>query len=101
MATTEEIERVRRNTGEHDEDVYTETDLDVLIDQYGETGAIAEIWNEKAARYANLVDTSEAGARRSLSQLHEHAMAMSAKWSDKASESSSVGAPRVRRIERE
>lgn len=101
MATDEQIERVRRLTGEHDTEVYTDTDLDVLIEQEGETGAIAEIWNEKAARYSDMVDTAEAGARRSLSQLHEHAMKMSSKWSEKAEEAGGGGSPRVSRIVRE
>lgn len=101
MATEEQIARVRRLTDEPGTEVYSDTDLDVLIEQEGEAGAIAEIWNEKAARYADMVDTSEAGARRSLSQLHEHAMAMAAKWSEAATTAGGGGSPRVGRIVRE
>lgn len=76
MATNEEHLRLRRMTGEVDSATYSSTDLDNYINEAGSLeGAAALIWSEKASEYADLVNISEAGSSRSLSDLFEHAKA--------------------------
>lgn len=43
-------------------------------------GAVAEGWAMKAARYSELVDITESGSTRILSQKFRQAMAMAAHW---------------------
>jgi hypothetical protein len=77
MATPEEISFVRGNIGQTD---LTDAQIGALVDTYGPQGAIATIWESKAATYADMVDTSEAGASLSLSNLSKQAMSMAAYW---------------------
>lgn len=77
MASEAEVARLRRITDLADDDsVYTDTLLGQLIDNLGIETAASQIWKEKAARYAGLVDTTESGSSRRLSQLWEHALKM-------------------------
>ncbi len=75
MANNDEYLRLRRMTGEVDSDTYTNTDLDLFIQQASGSleGAAALIWGEKASAYADLVNMSEAGSSRSNSDLFDHA----------------------------
>lgn len=79
MATVEDIATLRRLINEP-EDVapYTQTDIGIRLDLAG--GVIrtvaAEIWTEKAAQFAELVDVQEGSSRRSLGDLHEQAIVM-------------------------
>lgn len=78
MATAEEIAALRLFIGEEvDELPYSDAVLGERID--GATsvmGLAQQIWTEKAARYAELVTTSESGSSRNLSDLHKNALAM-------------------------
>lgn len=85
-ATAEEILRVRLDIDEptstvFDDDmitsIITEADNDLLT-------AAALLWGYKAARFAGLVDTSESGSSRSMSQLYKNAMAMQANFEKRA-----------------
>lgn len=62
----------------------------------------AEIWREKAAGYAELVDVTEGSSSRKMSQLHGQATTQAKMYSDSASTSSSgkVGYPVTRAITR-
>ncbi len=77
MASEVDIARLRRMTDTvGNTDPYTDELLGELIDTLGFDRAGASIWREKAATYASLVDTTESGSSRSLSQLQKQALAM-------------------------
>jgi hypothetical protein len=77
MATPEQILFVRRNIGVTD---LTDEQIGAYVDAYGTNCAIGSIWLEKASRYADMVDTSEAGASLKLSDLRKNAQAMADYW---------------------
>lgn len=77
MASVEQIAQLRLNISEPDDIApYSGADLSDAIDLRGVRLASADIWLAKAAQYAELVDTSEAGSTRPLSSLHKNALAM-------------------------
>jgi hypothetical protein len=79
MATIDQIENVRRIT--NGAEGYTDQQLNTLIDSGMSDQAIAyRIWNEIAASTALLVNTSESGSSRSLSDLHKNALTMAANF---------------------
>lgn len=79
MASEADVARLRRMTDLAEDDaVYTDSVLGGMIDDLGFESAAASVWREKAAGYAGLVDTSESGSTRRLSQLHAQALAMGA-----------------------
>lgn len=81
MASAGDILQVRRNTNEPDTSgTYSDSVLSNMIDELGLEGASAAIWSEKAATYAELVDTTEAGASHKFSNLHQNALRMAAYW---------------------
>lgn len=56
---------------------YTDEALSAIIDAEASVeGAAVVVWQEKAAKYAALVNTSESGSSRSNSQLHQNALNM-------------------------
>lgn len=78
MATGSDIASLRRLINEP-EDVapYTDLELTARIDAAGGLDVVAyEIWGEKAAAYADLVDVSEGGSSRKMGDLHEQALNM-------------------------
>lgn len=77
MATADEIARFRRAADiPIDDAVYTDSVIDGMIEDLGFNPAVGQVWSEKAASYAGLVDTTESGSSRRLSQLHEQAIRM-------------------------
>lgn len=78
MATPDQIAQLRRMTSLSDDDqVYTDEVLGVYIDNLGSLEAAASaIWREKASALAGLVDTTESGSSRRLSQLYDQALKM-------------------------
>ncbi|MET0416545.1 MAG: hypothetical protein ABW022_11050 [Actinoplanes sp.] len=72
MATETELGRFRRATAlAADDAVYTDAVIDGMIEDLGYDAAIATVWREKAAAASALVDTTESGSSRSLSQLRK------------------------------
>lgn len=72
MATLAQISSLRRMTAlEENDAVYTDALLGGMVDDLGFEAAAAQIWKEKAAAVAGLVDTTESGSSRRLSQLRE------------------------------
>jgi Cdc6-like AAA superfamily ATPase len=63
---------------------YTDSQLQNVLDRNTSalTGVVnynlaaREVWSWLAAKYAQLVDTSESGSTRKLSDLHKHALTM-------------------------
>lgn len=77
MATEAEIRTVRGNIDEEDDSWFSDEYISALIDEAGGTdSASAIIWRRKAARFAEQVDQSEAGASVKFSDLHKNALAM-------------------------
>lgn len=72
MATDMQILQLRRMTAlTEDDEVYVDSLLGGLIDDLGMEPAVAQIWREKAAAAAGLVDTTESGSSRALGQLRK------------------------------
>jgi hypothetical protein len=77
MATDDQIAQFRRMTGlSVDDEVYTDSYISNIIDQIGFETAAASVWREKAASVAGLVDMTESGSTRRLSQLYTQYLAM-------------------------
>ncbi len=77
MADEAEIARFRRLTAlSADDEVYTDAIVDGMIEDLGFEAAVAAVWQEKAASVAGLVDTTESGSSRRLSQLREAYLGM-------------------------
>jgi hypothetical protein len=102
MATAAEVASLRRAAAIDPEDeVYTDSLLGAMFDDIGLQSAAAAIWREKASVAAGLVDTTESGSTRRLSQLHDQALAMGKAWEpvpeaeDAGTSSFTVGIERV------
>lgn len=77
MATTEQVATLRRMVAEPTTATYSEEALSAIYDAAGSAEAAAVVvWQEKAGKYAALVNTSESGSSRSNSQLHQNAINM-------------------------
>jgi hypothetical protein len=77
MATDAQIDRMRRVTAlTEDDETYTDSLLGGMIDDLGFEAAAAQVWREKAAGVAAMVDTTESGSSRRLSQLRDAYEAM-------------------------
>lgn len=59
-----------------DDEFYDDDLISQLIDEYGFEKAAASVWREKAASAAGLVDMTESGSTRRLSQLYSQYLAM-------------------------
>lgn len=78
MATTDQITQLRRMIGElEDTAPWTDPDVERLVDGSASLNEAAmKGWQEKAAMYASMVDTTESGSSRRLSQLQDQALKM-------------------------
>ena len=86
MAALEEIAVLRRLTGQaNDDDGYTDDLLNEIIDVAGSVdAAAAQVWRELAAEYATMVDITESGSSRKLSDLSAHALTMVTLFEERA-----------------
>jgi len=106
MATSEQITHVRRNTNELEDDVYSDEEINYLVDSNGGSVEVASaiIWEEKAARYSTAADVTEAGASHKFSDLFKNAQALAKYWRDKSAgeeaDEDISGRPRVKKIVR-
>lgn len=77
MATDVQIAQFRRMTDLPDNvEPYTDTYISNIIDDLGFEAAASSVWHEKAASVAGLVDTTESGSSRRLSQLRDAYLGM-------------------------
>lgn len=78
MASSEDVARLRRLADAADTTEYPSQDLSDRIDvALGNVeAAAADLWRERAAGYAALVDTTEGSSSRKLSQLQAQALKM-------------------------
>lgn len=63
------------------DDTKVGTYLDAGLTVYG---VMTQFWEAKTAQTANMIDISESGSSRSLSQIHQNAKAQAEYWRDKA-----------------
>lgn len=94
MATVEQIKTLRGMIDEQDSTTYDDITLAAQIDQAdGDVDlAAASIWEQKAARFSTLVDTSESGSSRSNSQVYKNARDMAAYYAGKVQTVTEVAA---------
>lgn len=78
MATAVQISDLRSLINEPDATHYTDQTLSDRIDLVnGDLYPLAsQIWREKAARYAGLIDVQEGSSNRKMSQLYQNALSM-------------------------
>lgn len=102
MASDEQVADIRRMVAEPTADTYTDDALKTMIDAAANLNTLAaDIWTEKAAQYAELVDTKEGSSSRALGSLYDQALKMAKGFQDRDKASSSpAGRSRVRQIER-
>lgn len=81
-ATAQDILRLRRLTNYTDVDPYDDTDLGAMIDTKGMNASAFDLWSEKAAELAAMVNTSESGSSRSLGDAYKNALAMAKHFKD-------------------
>jgi hypothetical protein len=79
VATSDQIAAFRLLIDEkEDKHPYDDVSLSTRLDGAASVAGLAkEVWLEKAAVYASLVNVSESGSSRSMSDLHKNALAMS------------------------
>jgi hypothetical protein len=78
MATQDDVDALHRAADiPANDSTYPDSFLSVLIDQQGSvSAAAAAVWRYKAATMAAMVDTTESGSSRKLSDLHKNALEM-------------------------
>lgn len=103
MASSGDIETVRRNTDEQNSDTYSDDEVGALVDGFGVAGATATIWEQKAAQVSTLVNVTEAGASHAMSDIYKNAAAQAAYWSKKVADeaAATTGRVRIRQIVRD
>lgn len=84
MATVDEIAALRLLINEPDDtNGWTDEKLGLVIDGASSINdAARSVWVSKASTYVTLVDVSESGSSRKLSDLHKNALAMAKYYSD-------------------
>lgn len=105
MATAAAILELRDAIGEPDDsNGWTDERLGDILDTLTTVDASAiSVWTTKAAQFSQLVDVSESGSSRKLSDLYKNALAMAKFWQDKQDEDNPpIGGdgPVIRRIRR-
>lgn len=96
MATAAEVLDVRTNTSEEGSETFSDDYIAALVDAGSVASASAVIWTKKAAAFAELVNVSEAGASRSMSDLHKNALAMAKKFEEAATVTVTAAARRAK-----
>jgi hypothetical protein len=93
VATAGEIAAFRLLIDEHDDaQPYSDLSLSTRLDGATSTQSLAaEIWREKAATYASLVNVTESGSSRSMSDLHKNALNMAKEFAGADPEAPGTG----------
>lgn len=104
MATLAELAELRIAIQEpNNVEPYTDDFLDAMIDAYGVDGAAGRIWEAKAASVSKLVDISEGGSSRKMSQVFANYKELSDRYkaADAAGDDGTAyRAPRTRKATR-
>ena len=101
MATADDVELLKR-LGSAAHENYNDVALGVMIDTLTMNGAAAQLWRETASSTTQLVDVSESGSSRKMSDVHKNAVAMADYYqslADKAAETAG-NVTRIKRIVR-
>lgn len=103
MATPEQIAELRFNIKEpNNVEPYTDEFLGAMIDAYGVNTSTSKVWTGKAASVAHLMDISEGGSSRKMSDLHKNYLTIAAAYEDGTADPSGDAyvAPTTSRITR-
>jgi len=100
MATALQILELRNTTQTVDDAAYTDEFLGALIDAYGMTESERKVWIAKRNQVAALVDISEGGSQRKMSQIFDQYSQIVAGYDEGAPDPSAAVAPRTREITR-
>ena len=82
MAAVDYLDDLRDLIDEPNADNWTDDVLVDVLQLYTVDGvtdlnrAAADVWTRKAARFSGMVNVTESGSSRSLSQLYDHALSM-------------------------
>jgi hypothetical protein len=81
MAEVADVQQLRLMVAEPDDTTYTDAMLGAILDGYATSAlplsrAARDVWYQKAAAYADLVDISEGGSQRKNGDLHKRALTM-------------------------
>lgn len=100
MATAEQIAELRLLIAEPTGDVYTDEILSTIIDaRSGEmNGAAYDVWVQKAAAAAELVDITEGGSSRKMGDVYEQALSMARHFANATPGGTAPDAPRYPRL---
>lgn len=101
MATVDEIARLRRLVNDPEHLEFSDADLSETLDrsELDFNLAASELWGIKAGSYSSLVNVTESGSTRNLSDLHAQALKMQGFYSQGSG--ASVTRTRIGRIVRE
>lgn len=103
MASADQIAALRLLIAEDDPTgIYTDAVLGALIDAAsGDLNKTAyEVWTQKAAASAELVDISEGGSSRKMGDIYEQALTMAKFFADKVAGGVEPDAPRYTRLKK-
>lgn len=105
MATESDISTVREFVNEPDDsNGWTAVRIGALIDANNEDlrATAADIWTSKASSFSMLVDVSENGSSRKMSDIHKNALAMARQFRSESIDliAATAGRPRTRAIVR-
>lgn len=101
--------RVRELLGERipvggtaEDTMFTDAQIEQLLTDHDNDldEAVGHGWKIKAAEFANLVDTAEGTSKRSMSDLHQHALRMAASFGVLVTGLNTTGRTRIRQITR-
>lgn len=77
MADDATLAQFRRMTDlDVEDEIYTDSLIDGMIEDLGFETAAATVWREKAAKAAGMVDITESGSSRRFSQLKDAYLGM-------------------------
>lgn len=100
----DQLEELRKMVDEEDDTAgWTDVALSVLFDSNNSDLRLtaSRVWEAKAASYVSMVNTSESGSSRSMSQQFDHAITMAKTFGDSSSGTDTVvNAPRSTKIVR-
>jgi hypothetical protein len=94
-----DLQVLRRLIDEPDETTYSDADLTTRLTGSTEDVVALAVWEEKMAAAASLVNVSEGGSSRSMSQAFDHAQAMVTYFTKKVNKTD-TGAAVMRKITR-
>lgn len=99
MADGTAIAQLRKMVNEPTTDTYTDEQLSDLIDAAaGNLNVVAvEVWQQKAASYAELTDVQEGNSIRKMSNLYSQALKMAGYYATSGEPTPLPGATRVSR----